>query len=589
MRKTQKNIIVLAVLALALVAFCACGVIASATAIKISSYPKTSYTTSDADFDWTGFKLAITTSDGNNTEYTYDQLENQANFTVSKFDDSVGTHTATITYQTLEATFQYTVAAGTFAGGEGTQANPYQISTVEQWENMINHAYDNLTYFVLINDIDMTDYNGNNTYAANISIDGGDYWVKNLSSYLVYEFGNDEGSGNLFEVVSREGEGAGRVEIVKPLGFMPVAGKNFYSEIKNLNIQINYNKEMPIFDSLTGENCTLSNINIYGKSKNETASSNETILAAYPNATNLTLNSVKIYADFITQSNYAGVFFGNSAYHYATENKEYRRVRNSSDNGWLFDDMGKTSSSITMNDCGFYGYAEGDRIGLIMGNTNNSASRGELNFTLNNVVNGGTINGTSYAAVFCTHNGAEFNSSVNVIVDGKKVNNNTDVNITGINLIKLDSLKFVYGNDKVLKVECSEEKAVKFVVAVMNWNDAYTKANKEDGSLYGTSFVQLYSTTVERGTDGIGQPMINNEALKFLGWKYDDTVSVGGVKLDSNVYKINSYIAPYYMGKTTIEMKAAGAGQARNKANYRVMAYDASGKLLGVAYAEASK
>jgi hypothetical protein len=36
-------------------------------------------------------------------------------------------------------------------------------------------------------------------------------------------------------------------------------------------------------------------------------------------------------------------------------------------------------------------------------------------------------------------------------------------------------------------------------------------------------------------------------------------------------------------------MKAADAGQDRNKANYRVLAYDANGKLLGVAYAQASE
>ncbi len=349
MRKTQKNIIVLAVLALALVAFCACGVIASATAIKISSYPKTSYTTSDADFDWTGFKLAITTSDGNTTEYTYDQLKNQADFTVSAFDSSVGTHTATITYQTLEATFQYTVAAGTFAGGEGTQANPYQISTVEQFKNIGTPS--TYTYFKLINDIDfnnaMTKENGLATQytsgIGNVEIDGNGYALRNLNSFL-----GDTGA-------------AGKATVIKNLDMY-------------INIAESGNVGMAIFGNIRGTEVRFENINVYGKMEEYSVGQNSGILINHIIAANTVISKVNIYADMLTTTDYGAPFIGG------------------------FNAYGD-NAIVTIESSNYYGYAEGAVLDLFVGNRHNFE---KLTLTIKNSYNYGKFCVTSSARNYAT-------------------------------------------------------------------------------------------------------------------------------------------------------------------------------------------
>ena len=552
MKKT-KNVVVLVVLALALVTFCACGLLANATGIEITSYPKTSYTTADTDFDWTGFKLKITYSGTKEPEtLTYEELKAKAgkSFNVSNFNRSVGTHTATITYQKLEVTFQYTVAAGTFAGGEGTKANPYQISTVEQWENMINHAYDNLTYFVLVNDIDMANYNKNNdyTWVANVSIDGQGYALRNITKTLISGFGSYLGQ----EVYDNS--------------FWDNRSK-YVDEFKNVNLFIDYEDDSHIFYALTGAKMDISNVNIYGVYQG-TAANNLSIFTGYPNSAELNMTKVKVYADFITMSARSAIFFGNASY-----------AKDA--NGTALD------VTINMTDCGYYGYAEAERVGLIYGNSN--AQNANVTISLNNVKNYGKLAGTSYTAVFCTSDSKDSLTSIKKItVDGKVITKNSEITgVTGYETRKLEGLKFVYDTNKVLTVECENTDAVKFVITVFNWNDAYYDSERKN--LMGTTGVTLYTTTVNRGTDGIEQPMINGEALKFLDWSYTDT-AITGIELKESVYCINYFFEPYYMGKTAeFIMKAAGAGQARNKANYRVLAYDANGKLLGVAYAQASE
>lgn len=100
----------------------------------------------------------------------------------------------------------------------------------------------------------------------------------------------------------------------------------------------------------------------------------------------------------------------------------------------------------------------------------------------------------------------------------------------------------------------------------------------------GTGLAELYREEIERTENGI-----EDLEIKFLNWKYDDTVTKGEVELKNSVYCVNSHFGSYYMGGEIVNMTAAGYGQAKAKANYRVMAYDAQGKLLGVAYAEAAK
>lgn len=512
MRKTQKNIIVLAVLALALVAFCACGVIASATAIKISSYPKTSYTTSDADFDWTGFKLAITTSDGNNTEYTYDQLKNQANFTVSAFDNSVGTHTATITYQTLEATFQYTVAAGTFAGGEGTQANPYQISTVEQFKNI--GVNDNYTYFKLINDLDMADYT-TVSLIKNAEIDGDGYSIKNLKTSLVNYL---------------------------------VA-----STFKNVDIYINMENENAVFNNLGNKDSELvliENINVYGVQNFRGMDSSNTGILVYCVSTQLCrIKDVNIYASLLSTAKYTAIFVGYTNYN----------------NGDLYFENAK-----------FYGYAEGERLGIFTGNTVSGFKDGQTYaddcrhiYVDENSGNYGTIITTmGKPQAFLFGNSTDNNPQKDRRVTIKKndVELTTEENASFFNKagstakqVYEASLKLTKDSNGALTIACTNENVKAYRVVATIWTLADTG--------YTNTFTLINKTFDKVGTTGI----------YVAEWKYkaEQEAVASDYDATNNCYYFNLGFTP------EVETFGTNAKSRKNNVQYTVFAYDESGKTLG--------
>lgn len=335
MKKT-KNVVVLVVLALALVTFCACGLLANATGIEITSYPKTSYTTADTDFDWTGFKLKITYSGAKEPEtLTYEELKEKAgkSFNVSDFNRSVGTHTATITYQKLEVTFQYTVAAGTFAGGEGTKANPYQISTVEQLKRMWGTNYSDVTYFVLVNDIDASSYGDPISGGNNTSFDGANYSIKNITQTILNKLGTD--------------------------GYVGIKNVSFYASSQEEMIWHIY-----------ADVVEFSNIKVYGtfginaKDKINTGV-NAGILVSQINKMNeVRFTNIDIYADLITESPYCSPFVG----------------------GWIKGTQGINSKAY-FTKCNFYGYAQGMTVGFLAGNAN----AGACEYILEDCNNYGTI------------------------------------------------------------------------------------------------------------------------------------------------------------------------------------------------------
>ena len=52
-------------------------------------------------------------------------------------------------------TFAAIVCAGTYSGGSGTAEDPYRISTVADWQELIVHLLDDWDkHFILLNDID---------------------------------------------------------------------------------------------------------------------------------------------------------------------------------------------------------------------------------------------------------------------------------------------------------------------------------------------------------------------------------------------------------------------------------------------------
>lgn len=146
------------------------------SSFEISGYPKTTYVLEEK-FSWEGVSVKI-----GSEYYNYEQAKNQG----VEFPevDNIPTHTAgtyslSVKYENLTATFQYTVLDSYFANGDGTLYNPYQISTFTQLKAM-GKVWDQKTYFVLINDIDMSS-NTAGMYTSNIVLDGQGYALRNVN------------------------------------------------------------------------------------------------------------------------------------------------------------------------------------------------------------------------------------------------------------------------------------------------------------------------------------------------------------------------------------------------------------------------
>ena len=115
------------------------------------------------------------------------------NLTVTGFDlTKVGTRTATVTYKktSLEITFTYTVtsAASDVLNGTGTEVDPYQLSSPQDFQLLVE-KYNSSEVFALTQDIDFSDFDIE-TYVSTMvdkdfnvtgTFDGKGYTISNLT------------------------------------------------------------------------------------------------------------------------------------------------------------------------------------------------------------------------------------------------------------------------------------------------------------------------------------------------------------------------------------------------------------------------
>ena len=157
MKRQHKSwlIAVLAVLAAAMV-LTGCS-LKEVKSLTITNPPATTYevgTTPTIDFT-----VKAVMDDDTTKTLTYDEYKSVLKLTGFSTEE-VGTFTATITYRNVSVTFDYEVVpsgeTGDFAGGVGTETNPYIINTAEQFKKIGNSGYEG-KYFKLGADIDLTD------------------------------------------------------------------------------------------------------------------------------------------------------------------------------------------------------------------------------------------------------------------------------------------------------------------------------------------------------------------------------------------------------------------------------------------------
>ncbi len=186
MKKKIITLCMVLVLALSAVVMTGCNLVYNVGTIEWVNKPATVYTLNDT----TGLTFSIKAEiDGKTNVYSY---PGQAGITVKNFTTAtVGTRTATVTYENLTLSFTYTVIDSKFAGGTGDEADPYKVSSVQHFQNMLDQK--TFAYYVLTNSIDFSGYalkmanNGQDATDAEAwtgIIDGNNYSLTGISAVL---------------------------------------------------------------------------------------------------------------------------------------------------------------------------------------------------------------------------------------------------------------------------------------------------------------------------------------------------------------------------------------------------------------------
>ncbi|MBQ9481628.1 MAG: hypothetical protein IJU84_05655 [Clostridia bacterium] len=148
MKKKITSLLVIVALALGTLALAGCSWF-EANTISFVNPPATTYIlgeTANLEF----------TIEVNGVNYEYSK--NAELITVENFStSSVGTKTATVTYDNkFKLQFTYTVLDGRYAGGSGTETDPYLVSTREQFQNLLDET--SFKYYKLTRSIDFAGF-----------------------------------------------------------------------------------------------------------------------------------------------------------------------------------------------------------------------------------------------------------------------------------------------------------------------------------------------------------------------------------------------------------------------------------------------
>ncbi|MDD4291309.1 MAG: hypothetical protein PHX51_03600 [Clostridia bacterium] len=189
----MKKISILLICLLSLLLLCSCNIFTDSdvTAIRISSLPKSTFTRGESVDLLSTIGLQY---EKNGAWADIDNATYESNITITNFSTAFepGIYTAIVSYTeagvTVSATFQYTItAASAFAGGQGTENDPYLISTPEQWHlmNDSNGEVDETKQFYkLVNDIDFGETGNTCISKQNIDLNGNNYSINNVTRAL---------------------------------------------------------------------------------------------------------------------------------------------------------------------------------------------------------------------------------------------------------------------------------------------------------------------------------------------------------------------------------------------------------------------
>ena len=184
--KKLTSLLVVVALALGMMAFAGCWF--EAQSISFVEAPATTFTLGENVLDFT----IRVNEDGTTKDYRYSDYKGL--ISVSGFNtDTVGSRRATVTYDgKFSLRFDYTVVNDKFAGGTGSEFDPYLVSTPGQFQNLLDSKTFN--YYKLTKSIDfynyplrMANWGDKATSSAEAwsgYIDGAGYSIYNLCTVL---------------------------------------------------------------------------------------------------------------------------------------------------------------------------------------------------------------------------------------------------------------------------------------------------------------------------------------------------------------------------------------------------------------------
>lgn len=137
------------------------GLISQVSSISIKTFPRTEYTVGE-NIDNEKIVIDVEFTNGANQIIEFTKANaSSVGVTIENFHTKTeGTRTATVTYSSVSCRFDYVVKSASssgFAGGSGTETDPYQIANAEQFKNIVLKGNSDVyTYYKLISDIDLS-------------------------------------------------------------------------------------------------------------------------------------------------------------------------------------------------------------------------------------------------------------------------------------------------------------------------------------------------------------------------------------------------------------------------------------------------
>lgn len=285
MKKKIWAICLTLVLALAAFAISGCSLFNDVGTISWVKEPAKVYTLKETDKP--SFELKVNLNNANSegkTEITvkypnggYDSQIKIDNFTTA----TVGTRTATVTFEKLTLKFSYKVIDGNFADGTGAETDPYLVATTGQFQNMLNQK--SFGYYKLTNNIDFTGT------AINMANDGAaaadkDAWVGVLD-------GNGYIVSGISQVRTKNGEISNKYNEV----FGKVSREKEKFVLKNITFDF----------ASTGESATMGLVTCFGDKG--VLEFNNVKVTGYLNAANTSNSNVAPFVTFMYRgSKYLG-------------------------------------------------------------------------------------------------------------------------------------------------------------------------------------------------------------------------------------------------------------------------------------------